>query len=101
MRAVSDYGGRPAGAIDRSEHPLGLREKRIDAMKSLVQKRDSLVTSDVSRRAQEELDQSTYDSLAYYDRWLVSFKSNLVERGYLNEAEIEQRIAAIRARSEG
>ena len=98
MRLVSDYGGRPAGAIDRSEHPLGPREKRIDAMKSLVQKRDPLVTSDVSRRGQEELDQATYDGLAYYDRWLVAFRKNLVERGYLTEAEIEDRIAALRAR---
>ena len=100
VRAVSDYGGQPAGAVDRTEHPLGPREKRIDAMKSLVQKRDPLITSDVSRRAQEELDQATYDSLAYYDRWLVSFKSNLVERGYLSDAEIDERIAAIHSRPE-
>ena len=101
MRAVSDYGGQPAGPIDRHEHVPGPREKRIDAMKTLVQKRDALVTSDVSRRAQEELDQASYDNLAYYDRWLVGFAKNLVERGYLDGPEIEARIAEIRARKEG
>lgn len=97
MRAVSDYGGQPAGPVDRSEHPPGPYEKRVDAMKSLVQKRDALVTSDVSRRSQEELDQATYDGLAYYDRWLVAFRETLVERGYLTETEIKERVASIAA----
>ena len=100
MRAISDYGGLPAGPIDRHEHTLGPREKRIDAMKTLVQKRDTLVTSDVSRRAQEELDQASYDTLAYYDRWLVAFAKNLVERGYLSDDEIKARVSEIRAREE-
>lgn len=98
MRAVSDYGGQPAGPVDRSEHPPSPRDKRVDAMKSLVQRKDPLLTSDASRRAQEELDQAVYDSLAYYDRWLTAFRRNLVERGYLTEAEIAARIAALRAR---
>ncbi len=101
MRAVSDYGGQPAGPVDRDDHPPSPRDKRIDAMKSLVQAKDPLFTSDVSRRAQEELDQATYDSLAYYDRWLVAFRRNLVERGYLSEEEIERRMAELRARAGG
>lgn len=98
MRAVSDYGGGPAGPVERDEHPPSPRDKRIDAMKTLLQRKDPLLTSDASRRAQEELDQATYDGLAYYDRWLVAFRRNLVERGHLTEAEIDRRIAEIRAR---
>jgi hypothetical protein len=95
MRAPSDYGGQPAGPIDRTEHTLTLREKRIDAMKAVVQRRDSRLTSDASRRAQEELSQERYDSLAYYDRWLVAFRRNLVELDYLTDAEIDARMAEI------
>jgi len=98
MRLVSDLGGLPAGPIDRSEHVLTAREKRIDAMKSLTQAKDPLFTSDVSRRAQEELPAEQYEGLPYYDRWLVGFRRNLVERGYLTEAEIEARVAELRAR---
>ena len=99
-RLVSDMGGRLSGPIDRTEHAPSARDKRIDAMKSLVQRRDARFTSDISRRAQEELDQETYEGLPYYDRWLVSFKQNLIEGGYLSDGEIAQRIAAIRARAQ-
>ena len=100
MRAVSDYGGLSAGPVDRSEHTLSLREKRVDAIKNLVQKRDPKFTSDTSRRSQEELPQAQYDSLAYYDRWLLGLKKNLIELGYLDEDEIARRIAEIRARGQ-
>ena len=98
MRAVSDYGGGPAGPGGRDEHLPGPRGKRAAPAQTLRPRKDPLMTSDASRRAQEELDQATYDGLAYYDRWLVAFRRNLVERGHLTEAEIERRIAEIRAR---
>lgn len=97
MRAVSDLGGLPAGPIDRTEHEPTPREKRIDAMKNLVQRADARLTSDCSRRAQEELAKDVYDGLAYYDRWLVSFRTNLLELGYIDEAELEERMARLRA----
>ncbi|MFN4090047.1 MAG: ScnB-like protein [Alphaproteobacteria bacterium] len=101
MRLVSDFGGRPAGPIDRTEHPLGAREKRIDAMKTLMQRADPVMTSDASRRAQEDLPAELYEGLAYYDRWLLAFRANLQERGHLDSEEIDRRVAEIAARAGG
>jgi Nitrile hydratase beta subunit len=101
-RAVSDYGGKSAGPVDRDEHPATLYEKRVDAIKNLVSRlRGGLMTSDVSRRTQEELPAADYDALRYYDRWLVALRRNLVELGLLSEAEIEQRLRDIKARQGG
>jgi nitrile hydratase subunit beta len=101
MRAPSDYGGRPAGPIDRTEHAPTLRDKRVDAMKAVVQRRDPRLTSDASRRAQEELSQALYDTLPYYDRWLIAFRRNLVELGYLSDAEVDARMAEIARKRAG
>ncbi len=38
--------------------------------------------------------------LSYYERWIASIASILVEKGILSEAEIAERVSAIRARSE-
>ena len=101
MRLVSDFGGLPAGPVDRSEYPLGPRDKRVDAMKTLMQRRDPGLTSDASRRAQEELPADLYENLPYYDRWLLALRRNLVERGHLDENELDRRIAELRVRADG
>lgn len=98
-RLVSDMGGLDGNPpIDQSEYVMNDREKRIDAMKAIVQRNDDRLTSDGSRRAQEELSAADYDGLPYYDRWLVSFRRNLTELGYLSDDEIDARVAEIRAR---
>lgn len=101
MRLVSDFGGLPAGPVDRSEYPLGPRDKRVDAMKTLMQRRDPGLTSDASRRAQEELPADLYENLPYYDRWLLALRRNLIERGHLDENELDRRIAELRVRADG
>lgn len=99
VRGVHDYGGLAAGPVDRHEHAATLYEKRVDAMKVLVQQvPPGKMTSDVSRRTQEALDQQSYDTLAYYDRWLVALKTDLIELGFVTEDEVARRIAEIRAR---
>ena len=60
-----------------------------------------LMTSDVSRRTQEELTQAEYDALRYYDRWLVALRKDVVELGLLADADIDRRVAEIRARRPG
>lgn len=100
MRLVSDYGGQPAGKVVRDEYPPSDFDKRVDAVRMLIVKSDRRYTSDSSRRAQEELPQDVYDSLAYYDRWLTAFRRNMVELGYLTDAEIDERIAALKSQAQ-
>ena len=94
-RGIQDLGGAPAGAIDRSPHEPGLFEKRVDAMYVLLQGKRAF-TTDAHRRVQETMPQHEYDTLAYYERWMASIRTLLVEQGILSDEEIEVRIRRIR-----
>ena len=67
-------------------------------MSMLLRQVDDRLTSDTSRRAQEELDEALYDTLHYYDRWLEAMRTNLINLGYLSAEEIDARVAEIKAR---
>jgi hypothetical protein len=94
-RGIQDLGGAPAGPIDRSPHEPGLFEKRVDAMYVLLQGKRAF-TTDAHRRVQETMPQHEYDTLAYYERWMASIRTLLVEQGILSDEEIEARIRQIR-----
>jgi hypothetical protein len=101
-RTVADLGGlADAGPVIREEYDASLKDKRIDAMSMLLRQVDDRLTSDTSRRAQEELDESIYDTIHYYDRWLLAMRTNLINLGYLTEAEIAAKMAEIKARNTG
>lgn len=97
-RLPSDYGGQPAGPIDQSPYEPTLFDKRVDAVRILMGKVDPTMTSDVSRRTQEELDQATYDNSPYYGRWLLGLRKSLIERGHLSQDEIMARVREIKTR---
>ena len=83
----------------REEYDASLKDKRIDAMSMLLRRVDSRLTSDTSRRAQEELDEAVYDTINYYDRWLIAMRTNLLRLGYVTEQEIAAKIAEVKGRS--
>jgi hypothetical protein len=98
-RTVADLGGlADAGPVIREEYDASIKDKRIDAMSMLLRQVDDRLTSDTSRRAQEELDEAIYDNIHYYDRWLIAMRTNLINLGYLTEAEIAARMAEIKVR---
>ena len=96
-RLPSDYGGQPAGAIDQIEYTPTDFDKRVDAMRILMGEFDPAMSSDVSRRTQEELPQNMYDNSPYYGRWLLGLHKTLVERGHLTADEVKDRVAALKA----
>ena len=98
-RGVHDMGGDAAGPIDRHEHELSLTERRIDAMMQLMrdQKRHLWLT-DENRRTIESMAPGDYEASGYYQRWLHALRGLLVEKGVLTEAEIAERLNAVRAR---
>lgn len=97
-RLPSDYGGQPAGPVDQSAYDPTPFDKRVDALRVLMGVVDPAMTSDVSRRAQEDLGQAAYDAAPYYGRWLLGLRSSLIERGHLDANEILARAAAIKSR---
>ena len=98
-RSVSDIGGLPAGPIDTDEHEPTMTERRIDAMMMLLRdKPRSFWVTDENRRTIESLSPDFYEGSAYYERWVVAMRSLLIEKGLLDESEIEAKLAQVRAR---
>ena len=98
MRSHHDLGGRPAGTIERAEHEYTPWEKRIDAIFALLVHEKKVMRVDELRRGIEALGADIYHSLSYYERWIASITTILVEKGVLDEDEINARIEAIKAR---
>ena len=98
-RGVHDLGGLPAGPVDRHEHAPTLTERRIDAMMGLLRDdKRRLWTTDENRRTIESMSPWLYEGAGYYERWVCSMRSLLVEKGVLTEAEIATRLEVVRAR---
>jgi Nitrile hydratase beta subunit len=98
-RGPHDMGGDAAGPIDTHDHVPTLTERRIDAMMQLIRdKRRRLWRTDENRRAIESMEPDAYAGATYYARWVHAMRALLVEKGILSEAEIETKLAAIKAR---
>jgi hypothetical protein len=94
-----DLGGQPAGPVDRAEHATTFFEKRIDAMLMLLSDgRRRLIRVDEHRRTMEQFGADAYWKMAYYERWLNSMTSLMLEKGILTRDELDARMAEIRAR---
>lgn len=98
-RAISDLGGLPAGPVDASEHEPTMTERRIDAMMMLLRaKPRQFWRTDENRRTIESLTPEFYEGSDYYERWVRAMRELLVEKGIVGEAEIESKLAEVRAR---
>ncbi len=98
-RGHHDMGGRAAGPIDRTEHDHAHWEKEVDAIYQLLGGAGrKLLGVDELRRGIESLAPADYDRMSYYARWIASIRANLVEKGVLTRAEIDDRLAELRAR---
>jgi len=98
-RKPHDMGGDPAGPIDAHEHTPTLVERRIDAMMQLLrQKPRAFWVTDENRRTIESLTPETYRDSSYYQKWCLAMRSLLVEKGVLTDAEIETKLAEVKAR---
>jgi hypothetical protein len=101
-RGHHDLGGRPAGKVERNEHGEECSysdwERRVDAMAVLLgfQK---LLTVDQRRKNIEALPPAAYDSLGYYERWLMSLAQSLIERGVITSEELSRKIHQVGARA--
>ena len=96
-RAVHDVGGLPGGPIDRDEHDPSHYERRVDALVMLLTGHGAFRV-DALRRMVETYAEQKYDGTPYYDRWIVAVRNLLVEQEVLTRPEIDDRIAAVRAR---
>jgi nitrile hydratase subunit beta len=91
-RGVHDRGGVPTDAkIDRREHALADWEVLTDAMVGALS-RTGLMGVDELRRGIESMPRDRYESASYYERWLFSIETILVEKGVLAPGELDRRL---------
>ena len=90
---MHDRGGWPTdAAIDRTEHQLADWEMLMDAIVNALGDRGVLNTDEL-RRGIESMPPADYEGASYYERWLFSAESNLIEKGVLAPGEVDQRVA--------
>jgi Nitrile hydratase beta subunit, N-terminal len=85
-----DIGGDPAGPIDQTEHALSDWEILADAVNQALGAR-GIKRTDEMRRAREEMDSEVYKSMSYYERWIASIETILIEKKIVSREEIDRK----------
>jgi nitrile hydratase len=89
---VHDRGGLPTEApIDRTEHELAEWEILADALVNSLGDA-GVMNVDELRRGIESMPAEEYERASYYERWLFSIETNLVEKGILRTGEVDARL---------
>ena len=92
-RGHHDIGGLPgAGKIEQSEHPLSDWEILADAVNQALGAR-GVKRTDEMRRAREEMDSAAYRDMTYYERWIASIATILIDKKILTPEEIDRKLA--------
>jgi len=95
MKSHHDMGGQPGTKVEPVEHDYADWERRIDAMAVLLwglKGTKKLLTVDEHRKAIESLPPEAYDSMAYYEKWILAFSQCLVQRGVVTSAELARKM---------
>ena len=101
MRGHHDVGGLDADPIDTAEHDPTITDRRVDAMMMmLTHPSRAYFRVDESRRVNEDTPAETYWGFLYYERWVNSLKTLMVEREAITDEEVALKVAAVRARLE-
>ena len=95
-RGHHDMGGLPAGKVKPTEHEYAEWERRVDALSMLMGRKG--VTVDERRKNIEMLPPQDYDTMSYYERWIVSLTQSLIQRGVITTEELARKMAEIEKR---
>jgi nitrile hydratase len=94
-RGHHDVGGLPGGGpIDQSQHELSDWEILADAVNQALGAR-GVKRTDEMRRAREEMESAAYRDMAYYERWIASIETILIEKKILTKDEIDRKLAEL------
>jgi hypothetical protein len=88
--AIHDMGGLSrfrCSPVERDEAPPDAFGKRVDALRQVLAQK-KFMTVDELRRGIEAIPESEYFSLTYYERWLTSITTLLVEKGVVTPEEL-------------
>jgi len=96
----TEYGGLPAGPIDRVEHELAPWEKRCHALADVLDFH-KIINTEEKRRGVEALGSEMIGKLSYYERWIVAFANILFQKSILTPEELARRMEEVSARDCG
>lgn len=99
MRSHHDMGGDAAGPVEKTEHDYAPWEKRVDALMMLLSDRErSLLKVDELRRNIEAIGPDAYHKMTYYERWITSITSTLLQRGAITSEELAAKLVDVERR---
>ncbi len=104
MNGVHDMGGMHGfGPIDREEHEPVFHidwEAHVRAIQGLTVHTHRMFNLDAFRAGIERMAPAHYLRSTYYERWLSTIESNLIQAGVLTTAELDARTADLRGSSD-
>jgi hypothetical protein len=96
-RLPTDFGGLPAGRIERIEHELEPWEKRCHGLADVLDFH-KIINTEEKRRGVEALGSELIGRLSYYERWIVAFANILFEKSILTPDQLARKMDAVAAR---
>jgi hypothetical protein len=82
-----------------AEHDLAPWEKRCHAtLECLYWRR--VMSMEEKRRAIEDLGQTVYAGLTYYQKWALAAATRLMDKGHITQDELATKMDEVRARYE-
>jgi hypothetical protein len=96
-RLPTDFGGLPAGRIERVEHELEPWEKRCHALADVLDFH-KIINTEEKRRGVEALGSELIGRLSYYERWIVAFANILFAKSILTPDQLARKMDEVAAR---
>ena len=96
-RRHHDMGGLAAGKVELPGHEYGEWDRRVDAIVQLAS-RGVGITVDERRKNIEALPPEAYDTMSYYEKWLVAIAQTLLARGVITTEELGRKMEEVSAR---
>lgn len=88
----------PAEPMSITDHELAPWEKRCHATLECLAWR-KVISTEEKRRAIEDMGQSIYGSLTYYEKWALAAAHQLVEKGLITQDQLDAKRDEIRSQS--
>ena len=103
-RRWHDMGGDTAGPIPikqfpDEDHDFSLWEKRVDAL-MIIGSAKGFFTVDGLRRVLEDMGEDVFETMTYYERWVMAVNQNLIEGGAYTTADLAAKMAKVAARGD-
>ena len=98
-RRWHDMGGDPAGPVPTDQHDFSLWEKRVDAL-MIIGSAKGYFTVDGLRRVLEDMGETAFEEMTYYERWIAAVNQNLIEGGAYTTAELAAKMDEVAKRGD-